>query len=241
MSKESLFVDEDMDVDVDMSETSDAEDDPVVKEIPLNLLSKELDLHLLQYVNKPRLLGRKPVEHPFVLASRYKKKSALWELDIPLDEHAFFNKNKTENEWEAANLQTLRGVGVPNEGQYAAICVDGELYLSKISDVAQMRPTFKYLDSIAQKKKQEENKNNMTAASQRSQVVTMSVKSVSDQSQNRLTGSLLAHKIADEDDYEEYEWTIDQFEQFKNAVIEESQKNILEPQQSTESYISSLV
>lgn len=81
----------------------------------------------------------------------------------------------------------------------------------------------------------------MTAASQRSQVVTMSVKSVSDQSQNRLTGSLLAHKIADEDDYEEYEWTIDQFEQFKNAVIEESQKNILEPQQSTESYISSLV
>lgn len=217
------------------------EDDPVVKEFPLNLINKDFNLHLMQYISKSKLLGKKHADHPLVVKAKHKQKSDLWELDIPLDESAFFNSNKSDVGWDEANIQTLRGVGVENTGQYAAIVVDNQLYLTKIKNVAQMRPTFKYLDSIAQKKRQDENKTNPSPANQRAQVVTMSVKSVNDQSQNRLTGSLLAHKIADEEQFDEYDWTENTFDSFKSEVIEESKRNILEPSQNPDSYFSSLI
>lgn len=235
-----LFVREEEDM-MDVDTKIDMADDPVIKEIPLNLINKDFNVHLMQYVSKPKLHGKKHADHPLVVTARHKQKSALWELDIPLDESAFFNSKKNDVEWDEANIQTLRGVGVENTGQYAAVSVDNQLYLAKIKDVAQMRPTFKYLDSIAQKKRQDENKANPSPANQRAQVVTMSVKSVNDQSQNRLTGSLLAHKIADEEEYDEYEWTENTFNNFKEEVIEESRKNILEPNQNSDSYFSSLI
>ncbi|KAL3228894.1 DNA-directed RNA polymerase III subunit RPC5 [Nakaseomyces bracarensis] len=236
-----LFVREDDEDMMDVADKVKMEDDPIVKEIPLNLINKDFDLHLMQYVSKPKLQGKKHAEHPLVVTARHKQKSSLWELDIPLDESAFYNNNKNDVEWDQANIQTLRGVGVENTGQYAAISVDNQLYLTKLRDVAQMRPTFRYLDSIAQKKKQDESKTNITPANQKAQVVTMSVKSVNDQSQNRLTGSLLAHKVAEEEEYIEYDWTENTFDDFKNDVVEESQKNILEPTQNSESYFSSLI
>lgn len=135
----------------------------------------------------------------------------------------------------------MKGVGVKNDGQYVAFVANGEVYMAPVKTVAQLRPFFKYIDSAAQERRQEEYKQNANPQSQRAQVVTMSVKSVSDQANNRLTGSLLAHKIADEEDATELEWIESTFEQYKEGIMTESKEAILKPLDKDEDYLSKLL
>ncbi|AJS30857.1 DNA-directed RNA polymerase III subunit C37 [Saccharomyces cerevisiae] len=217
------------------------EDDPVIEEFPLNISGEEESLHVFQYANRPRLVGRKPAEHPFISAARYKPKSHLWEIDIPLDEQAFYNKDKAESEWNGVNVQTLKGVGVENNGQYAAFVKDMQVYLVPIERVAQLKPFFKYIDDANVTRKQEDARRNPNPSSQRAQVVTMSVKSVNDPSQNRLTGSLLAHKVADEEANIELTWAEGTFEQFKDTIVKEAEDKTLVALEKQEDYIDNLV
>ncbi|CAI4045506.1 hypothetical protein N7582_003555 [Saccharomyces uvarum] len=219
----------------------DEEDDPVVEELPLNISGNDESLHVFQYANRPRLVGRKPAEHPFISAARYKPKSSLWELDIPLDDQSFYNKDKAEADWNGVNIQTLKGVGVENDGQYAAFVKDMQVYLVPVERVAQLKPYFRYIDDVNVTRKQEDAKRNPNPSSQRAQVVTMSVKSVNDPSQNRLTGSLLAHKVADEEANLELTWAEDTFEQFKDSVVKETEGKILIASENQEDYIDNLV
>ncbi|CAI4046555.1 hypothetical protein SUVZ_11G2370 [Saccharomyces uvarum] len=219
----------------------DEEDDPVVEELPLNISGNDESLHVFQYANRPRLIGRKPAEHPFISAARYKPKSYLWEIDIPLDDQSFYNKDKADADWNGVNIQTLKGVGVENDGQYAAFVKDMQVYLVPIERVAQLKPYFRYIDDVNVTRKQEDAKRNPNPSSQRAQVVTMSVKSVNDPSQNRLTGSLLAHKVADEEANLELNWAEDTFEQFKDSVVKETEGKILIASENQEDYIDNLV
>lgn len=68
----------------------------------------------------------------------------------------------------------------------------------------------------------------------------MSVKSVNDPSQNRLTGALLAHKIADEEDPKKLQWVEGTVEQFQETIVKESYEHILKPIDNEESYVSKL-
>lgn len=227
----------------DVSRTAkdiDDEVDPIVEEFPINIAGNEEDIHIFQYANKAKLIGKKLAEHPVIAAARYKSKSTLWELDIPLDDNAFFNKHKAEDDWDGVKIQTLRGVGVPNKGQYASFVANDQIYLVPVNTVAQFRPYFKYIDHSIQQTKQDELKQNPSAASQKAQVVTMSVKSVNDPSQNKLAGSLLAHKIAAEEIPTDLTWTETTFEQFKETIIQEAGEHILKPSETKEEYISKL-
>lgn len=225
----------------DLSQEGDDEDDPVIEAYPMFMAGKDENLHILQYVNKAKLIGKRPTEHPLISSARYKKTSKLWELDLPLDEEAFFSKYKAEDKWDGVEVQTLKGVGVHNEGQYIAFIKKKKIYLAPVKDVSQLRPYFKYIDATIQKTKKEESKQHQnSAASQKAQMVTMSVKSVNDPTQNRLTGSLLAHKIADEEEPNELQWVEGTVEQFQETLIKESREHELKPIDNRESYISKL-
>ncbi|CCE61801.1 hypothetical protein TPHA_0B01280 [Tetrapisispora phaffii CBS 4417] len=216
--------------------------DPVVSEIPLNLLGTSKDLHVFQYVNRTKISGRKPLKLPAAGKVRYQENSSMWELDIPLDDSIFFNKEKINKDWEANDYQTLRGVGVPNAGQYAGFESNGQMYLVPVNSVAQLRPYFKYIDDSNYKKKQDDIKQQTSNVPQRAHVVTMSVKSVSEQQQNRLTGSLMAHKILDEEEPLNLEW--DRSEngiKLKEDIIEEMKKHRLKAVCTEEQYLSNLV
>ncbi|CCD23543.1 DNA-directed RNA polymerase III subunit C37 NDAI_0B05100 [Naumovozyma dairenensis CBS 421] len=217
------------------------EEDPIIESFPVNIAGNNESLYIFQYASKPKVVGKKPAEHPFINEARYKKKSSLWELDIPLDENSFFNSDKADGTWGKANIQTLKGVGVPNDGQYTAFVANGQIYLTPIKTVAQLRPFFNYIDASNQERKQEEHKQNASAHSQRAQVVTMSVKSANDQTHNRLTGSLLAHKVADEEESEALIWAENTYEQFKEDIIKETERTALKPLDTKEDYLTKLI
>ncbi|SCW00179.1 LAFE_0B11188g1_1 [Lachancea fermentati] len=244
MSENQLFVaEEDEDVVMKDSFTEKSlEDDPVVQEIPLNLSSAPFPLHLLQYPNKPKKAGREP-NTPHVSQARYKMQSSLWELDIPLNTEVFYDKNRAEDEWASIAHQTLKGVGVKNEGQYAGLISDNEVYLLPVDMVAQMRPYFNYIDSISQMRREDDvrsaNQSNTTA--KKAQVVTMSVKSSSEANQPRLGGSLLAHKVADEEDELNLEWITNTFPQFKESVTSAEAREYLKPKGDENDYLSKLM
>lgn len=214
------------------------EDDSIVESYPLYLAGHDEHLHVLQYANRPKMVERKAVEHPIIAAARYKKKSELWELDIPLDIEAFYNTARAEDDWNGVSFQTLKGVSVPNAGQYAVFVHNNKLYLSPVETIAQMRPYFKYIDTATQKARNENKQTNNPAASQKAHVVTMSVKSVNDPTQNRLAGSLLAHKIADEEIPIDLQWLEGTFDQFKETIINESRSHKLKPIETKDDYVN---
>lgn len=222
-------------------EEDEGDDDAVIQEIPLNLAGQNEILHIFQYANKPKKIGKRAAEHPFITGARYKGTSSIWELDIPLDETAFFNKDKNEGEWKEANTQTLRGVGVGSEGQYAGFVADGQVYLIPVEKIAQLRPHFKYIDEVGQQRKQDDSKKNVTPANQKAQVVTMSVRSVNDAVQSRLAGSLLAHKVEEEEEFVDLAWAEDAFEQFKESVVTDSSNHELKPIGDERDYLENLL
>ena len=218
-------------------------DDPVIREIPINLVGRGENIHILQFASKPRFIGRRLAEHPVIAVARHKHKASIWEVDIPLDDQAFYNKDKAERKWDGVKFQTLRGIGIKNTDNYAAFLADGQVYLVPIQTISQLRPYFKYIDKIDEEKKEEDMKQNTraAAASQKAQVVTMSVKSANDQSQQRLTGSLLAHKVAGEEAATELPWIENTFEQFRDALVKEATEQELEPVETSAEYLSKLL
>lgn len=218
------------------------EDDPVVNEIPINLTVGSCPLHVLQFPNKPKKLAKNMDEHPPIAGVRYKDESSVWEIDIPLNTQVFFDKEKAAESWNNVDVQTLKGVAVSNDMlQYAGVMKQGQLYLIPVEKVAQMRPYFRYIDSHQQVKKDEDAKAkpaNPTA--KKNQVITMSVKSSSEANQNRLGGALLAHKVADEEEFKPLEWKDDTFESFVEEVTSEKSTVPLKPMDNDAVYLSKL-
>ncbi|CEP63632.1 DNA-directed RNA polymerase III subunit C37 LALA0_S08e07074g [Lachancea lanzarotensis] len=245
-SESQLFVtedDEDVAMASEMSENG-ADNDPVVTEIPINLTNGPFPLHILQYLNKPRKTAHDAVLHPPVSQVRYKTKSALWELEVPVNTEVFYDRNRAEDGWDSVAHQTLKGVGVKNEGQYVGMMVEKELYLAPVEAVAQVRPFFKHIDLAAARAKREDDNSNNTqqqpanAQARKAQMVTMSVKSSSEANQPRLGGALLAHKVADEEAPEQLEWIEGTFPQFQQSVVSEEARARLQPIGDSDDYLS---
>ncbi|AMD19350.1 HBR449Cp [Eremothecium sinecaudum] len=227
---------------------NDSSDDPVVEEIAVNLVHGPCPLHVLQYANKPKKLGRRLIDHPPVKEVRYKEKSSLLEMDIPLNTEYFFNTDRAKEEWNDVEVQTLRGVGVQNDGQYVGLMHDGELYLLPVESVAQMRPYFKYIDqSHQQQQRRQDDMSARTGSSgsngtaPKAQVVTMSVKSSSEANQNRLGGSLLAHRIAEDEQSQEFAWKEDTIDSFMAEIITEEAREPLKPLEDATDYLKKLI
>ncbi|SCV03362.1 LAMI_0H07558g1_1 [Lachancea mirantina] len=214
------------------------DEDPIVKEIPLNLSQAPFALHLLQYPNKPKKTGQNRVLHPPVTQARYKQKSNLWQLDMPLNTDVFYDKNRAEDEWDSVAQQTVKGVGVYNEGLYAGLFADDQIYLLPVDAVAQMRPYFTYIDGGSHTREETRNPQQQNGnGAKKAQVVTMSVKSSSEANQPRLGGSLLAHKVADEEETLELTWVEGTFQSFKESVTTEKARTPLKASGGAQEYV----
>ena len=117
----------------------------------------------------------------------------------------------------------------------------GQLYLLPVEKVAQMRPYFSYIDSQQQARKDEDARSKpLNPQAKKNQVITMSVKSSSEANQNRLGGSLLAHKVADEEESKDLQWKDDTFEAFLEEVTKEGSNISLKPLGDDTEYLSKL-
>ncbi|AGO13230.1 AaceriAFR083Wp [[Ashbya] aceris (nom. inval.)] len=220
------------------------EEDPIVQEIPINLTHGPCPIYILQYLNKSLKLGRRIEDHPSVAEVRYKEKSNVLELDMPLNTDVFFNQDRAKEQWDGVQVQTLRGVGVENAGQYVGLMHDGQMYLMPVERVAQLKPYFKYIDQEQQKqRKQDDNitQGGSAGSNPRAQVVTMSAKSSSEANQNRLGGSLLAHKIAEDEPVQTLAWKEDTFENFLAEVTSDEAREALVSEEDAATYLAKLI
>lgn len=182
---------------------NEMETDEVVWEVPLRI--SPLSLHVLQYATRPRRVAGVTVPPLPINSARVKPHSGIWELDVAVNNNAFYNAQKpgAPDNVEKPAEQTLRGVGVEVPGQHALVMREGIAHLMPVNTVAQLRPSFRYLDDAKAQQKDEEYR---PSAAQRAQVVTMSVRSVGDTAQQRLGGSLLAHKEEGEEAFVQAVW-----------------------------------
>ncbi|KAI8319434.1 hypothetical protein GQ54DRAFT_299343 [Martensiomyces pterosporus] len=133
-------------------------DDEIVAEIPVYLTHKiAKNLHLLQYPQK--ISTMKPGELAPSVA-RIKPIHGQIEMDIPLDvQSPMYNKERgrelgigLSDSGRLLDIQTLVSVDIPKSSSYlAGVMRKGELHLTPIEKVTQLRPSLKYLDRVAEK------------------------------------------------------------------------------------------
>lgn len=211
-------------------------DDPVVQEfsvVSTNNLGE--NIRLLQYPTRS-------VYRPFVedqgrgvREARIKPKAGLIEVDIPIETRKFYDKEKGDN-WDQVNKQTFGGVLKQGQGRYmVGVFKDGELHVSPIHSVAQLRPQFKYFDNqMAAEKDASRSLRAETSGHQKeARAVQMTAKSSSDLAP-KFSGALAARKIADEEQYVKLDW----FDRDSNESWDVSEKLISEPTQKQKLYSS---
>ncbi|KAI9501310.1 Sin-like protein conserved region-domain-containing protein, partial [Coemansia spiralis] len=133
-------------------------DDEIVAEIPIYLthdLAK--NLHLLQY---PQRSGSIKPGELLPSVARIKPIHGQIEMDIPLDvQSPMYNKERglelgaglSDNN-RLLDITTLVSVNIPKNSTYAAgVFQNGELHLTPIEKITQLRPSLKYLDRVAEK------------------------------------------------------------------------------------------
>ncbi|KAH3900663.1 uncharacterized protein SCODWIG_01513 [Saccharomycodes ludwigii] len=239
-------VDDDTKMHIDSDKEDD--DDEIIKEIPINLTSAPYPVNVLQYPNKPKrsLDKNRALPHPYISQVNYKEKSKLWELEIPLNEQLFYDKEGAEEKWPSEDIkkQFLRGVCVDETDQFVGVYANDQIYLVPVQGYAQLRPCFKHIDEST---KNISEGNNVTGRSitsgsitttsdnnsknsnnaNRATMVTMSVKSTSEANKNRLGGALAAHKIEEEEEIKILDWVDQTFGDFKNSIInQEAHRNL---------------
>ncbi|KAL6937984.1 hypothetical protein ACO0RG_004511 [Hanseniaspora osmophila] len=229
------------------AEDYDEEDDPVVKSIPINLNTLAYPINVFQYPTKPKkLLGtRTELPHPSIAAVRLKPNSKQWEMEVPLEQNVFFDKEGSEEKWPNANIenQVLTSVTVSENGQYVAFYRDEQLYLLPVESFGQFRPLFKHIDSQngAVSATNAPTNGANSSGTGKTTVVTMSVKSSAEANQNRLGGALLAQKISEEETFKDLQWVDHTFEQFMETVMTEESKKKVENASSKEDYFAKLL
>ncbi|KAJ1888420.1 hypothetical protein LPJ66_008588 [Kickxella alabastrina] len=133
-------------------------DDEIVAEIPVFLTHKlSKNLHLLQYPQSPNQV--KPGQLVPSVA-RIKPIHGQIEMDMPLDVQSPMYNTERGRELGAGlsdngrllDIQTLVSVDIPKSSNYlAAVVHSGELHLTPMEKVTQLRPSLKYLDKVAEK------------------------------------------------------------------------------------------
>ncbi|KAJ1830710.1 hypothetical protein IWW55_000905 [Coemansia sp. RSA 2706] len=132
--------------------------DEILVEVPVYLTQKlAKQLHLLQYPQKNSTV-RKGELNP--RDARIKPVHGQLELDIPLDVDSPMYNDERGRELGGGlgtgrrlDITTLGSVDIPKNSDYlAGVIHHGELHLTNIAKVTQLRPSLKYLDRLAEKK-----------------------------------------------------------------------------------------
>lgn len=153
----------------------DEDEDPIVDEMDV-FLSKELaeNLFLFQYPVRP---ANKPYTNSHYLSARMKPKQRKVEMSIALDtaascyarskgEQIALNVDGGETEEDSVfnselmDKQTLSSTdATPGSSRYAVgIIKEGELHLTPVNSIIQLRPSFNYLDQADTKVRKQSEK-----------------------------------------------------------------------------------
>ncbi|KAJ1851642.1 hypothetical protein GGH12_002259 [Coemansia sp. RSA 1822] len=133
--------------------------DEIVAEVPVFLTQKlAKQLHLLQY---PQKNGKVVAGELNPSEARIKPVHGQLEMDIPLDVGGpMYNEDRGRelgvglgDGRQLLDITTLGSVDIPKNSDYlAGVIQNGELHLTAIKKVTQLRPSLKYLDKVAEKK-----------------------------------------------------------------------------------------
>ncbi|KAF9908589.1 DNA-directed RNA polymerase III subunit RPC5 [Linnemannia zychae] len=210
------------------------EGDELIKEIPV-YLSQRLAKYLYLFQYPVRAAALPYTEGSGPSKARIKPLSQLIELELPVDTNASqYNKERGEElamgmndkplrtaldgepdddeRRELLDRQTLVSSLIPNATHYlAGVLRNDEMHLTPIHGAVQLRPSFKYLDKIDEKKKQaskkisdEENKELLAKQKaeqeQKARALQVQVRSAADSEARRTSGPNKA-RLAEEENW----------------------------------------
>ncbi|KAG0379271.1 DNA-directed RNA polymerase III subunit RPC5 [Mortierella sp. AD032] len=230
------YQDHDIDIESERERLPDYADegDELVKEIPV-YLSQRLAKYLYLFQYPVRAAALPYTEGSGPSKARIKPLSQLIELELPVDTNASqYNKERGEElamgmndkplrtalddepdddeRRELLDKQTLVSSLIPNATHYlAGVLRNDEMHLTPIHGAVQLRPSFKYLDKIDEKKKQaskkisdEENKELLAKQKaeqeQKARALQVQVRSAADSEARRTSGPNKA-RLAEEENW----------------------------------------
>lgn len=199
-NRDSDFEMKDADVKeiVTMSDDEDDED-PIIQQIPI-YLTNELGnkVNIFQFTSRSSDHPLRERDGSAVTGARLKPKVGIVEVDIPIDTTRFYDREK-ENQWGSVRAQTFGGPVRSPIGSNNTIGVfrDGELHLTKVSNIGQLRPQFKYF--VKETSKAE------PTVQREARTIQMTAKSSSDLAP-KFSGALTARRMADEEEYVSLYW-----------------------------------
>ncbi|KAI9482453.1 hypothetical protein LPJ78_003824 [Coemansia sp. RSA 989] len=130
----------------------------ILAEVPVFLTQKlARQLHLLQY---PQKNSRVQPGELNPREARIKPIHGKLEMDIPLDvESPMYNEERGRelgvglgDGRQLLDITTLDSVNIPQNSEYlAGIMQNGELHLTAIDKITQLRPSLRYLDKVAER------------------------------------------------------------------------------------------
>lgn len=174
-----------------LSDDEGEDDDPVIQQIPV-YVTNELDgkVNIFQF---PSRSSTKPlVGNSGVVDARLKPHVGIVEVDIPIETRRFYDEDKKE-QWGPVNKQTFGGPlkEVLAINNMVGIFKDGELHLTKVSKISQLRPQFRYFEKEVPKPE--------PTVQREARTIQMSAKSAGDLAP-KFSGALSARKMADDED-----------------------------------------
>ena len=242
-------------------------DDPVVKRIPVFSHSKlSRYLFLLQYPGIPKEKHFSPATGNMPLSARYKPQNKVIEVDVPIRTDLHYDRVRgQEMALNAArpgsssipgdyiDRQTLSGVIQTDGPNYmAGYLNDGALYLSPINGVCQIRPTFRHIDAMEQRKaamKREENEEQNSTQNRPPPTLRtyqVSVKRDLDEDAQQSKGSSLqnAKRQLEDEEWQRLSWKDSQTDESRTLksyfIPDDSQKKLLVNKETMANYFDML-
>lgn len=131
----------------DEAETDDEGDDPIVKTYDIYATKRLADhLYLFQYPIRP---PNRPYEYPEQpVEARMKPRSGHIEIEIPIPETDYYDQQRATR-WtdEPLKRQTIGGTITKGRNYLIGVMRGDELHVTPLKGIAQLRPTFKYIDT----------------------------------------------------------------------------------------------
>jgi hypothetical protein len=114
----------------------DIEDDPIIRELDVYLTDTDLNLFLLQFPLRPVY-----VDPPDIVSAKFKPVHKKLELEVPLPRSYLQQMDKDHNSNQAMISSTI----TQKSSLGVALINDGAMHITPITEVLQMRPSFKEL------------------------------------------------------------------------------------------------
>lgn len=185
---------------------SDGED-PVVQEFPI-YISRALDgkINLFQYPTRSANRSNTLTGSPGVVSARLKENAGTVEVDIPVDTTKFYDTEKGDK-WRGVDKQSFGGVMKSSDGRYMiGVFKNGELHVSPVESVVQLRPQFKYFSKQVSEEKEATRIMNTDMKKPREAKSIQVAARATGELAPKFSGALSAHKAWEDEENVPIQW-----------------------------------